>query len=61
MVDAIVGKQLHMVLHEACVSAILAPRPHVLRRSVAKGIVDIEMFGKPLAHIFVGYFAADVA
>ena len=35
MVDAVVGKQLHMVLHEACVSAILTPCPHVLRRSAA--------------------------
>ena len=61
MVDAVVGKQLHMVLHEARVSAILAPCPHVLRRSVAKGIVDIEVLGEPLAHVFVGYFAADIA
>ena len=35
MVDAVVGKQLHMVLHEACISAILTPRPHILRRSAA--------------------------
>jgi len=27
VVDAVVGKQLHMVLHEARVSAILTPRP----------------------------------
>ena len=27
MADAVVGKQLHMVLHEARVSAILAPCP----------------------------------
>ena len=61
MVDAVVGKQLQVVLHEACIAAILAPRPHILRRSVAKGIVDIEVLGEPLTHVFVGYFAADVA
>ena len=61
MVDAVVGKQLHMVLHEARIAAILAPCPHVLRRSVAKGIVDIEVLGEPLTHIFVGNFAADIA
>ena len=31
-----------------------------MRRSVAEGIVDIEMFGEPLAHIFVCKFALQV-
>lgn len=61
MVDAVVREEKDMVLHEARVSAILAPCPHVLRRSVAKGIVDIEVLGEPLAHVFVGNFAADVS
>ena len=61
MVDAVVREEKDMVLHEARVSAILAPCPHVLRRSVAKGIVDIEVLGEPLTHIFVCNFATDVA
>ena len=61
MVDAVVREEKDMVLHEARVSAILAPCPHVLRRSVAKGIVDIEVLGEPLTHIFVGNFATDVS
>ena len=61
VLDAVVGEEVNMVLYEAFVSAILPPRAHVLRRSIAECIVDIEVFGEPLAHIFVGKFASDVA
>lgn len=50
-----------MVLNERRIPAILAPCPHVLRRGVAEGIVDIEVLGEPLTHIFVAKFAANVA
>lgn len=50
-----------MVLHEGCIAAILAPCPHILRRGVAEGIVDIEVLGEPLTHVFVTKFAANVA